>query len=106
LSIAYCDDYKAAGVPMLPAVVGNARAAWVVLLHTVALVAASLLPAFFGLGPIYLVAALAGGGYFIAKSVALARRPARATAMANFHASLLQLSLLLVAAMIDRAVFV
>ncbi len=103
LAIAYSEDYKAAGVPMLPVVVGNRRAAQVVLLNTLALSLASLLPALFGMGWVYLVAAVAGGGYFIAKSVALARQPNRTTAMANFHASLLQLSLLLVAAVVDRA---
>lgn len=105
LALAYRDDYKSAGVPMLPVVVGSERAAQIILLHTIALVVASLLPAFLGLGSIYFVAALCGGAYFIAKSIALALRPSRATAMANFHASLLQLSLLLIAAVIDRAVF-
>lgn len=105
LAIAYSDDYRNAGVPMLPTVLGDQRAARVVLLNTIGLVAASLLPAFFGLGWIYFATALGGGTYFVAKSVALAKLPNRATAMANFHASLMQLSLLLLAAVIDRAVF-
>ena len=41
LAIAYRDDYAAAGVPMLPVVVGDARCARVILAHTVALVALS-----------------------------------------------------------------
>ena len=44
LAIANRDDYAAAGVPMLPVVVGTERAAWAVFWSTVALVAASLLP--------------------------------------------------------------
>jgi heme o synthase len=47
------------------------------------------------------VAAIGGGTYFLMKSAALARDPSRRTAMANFHASLLQLTLLLSAAIID-----
>ncbi|MBI5256345.1 MAG: protoheme IX farnesyltransferase [Burkholderiales bacterium] len=101
LAIANRGDYAAAGVPMLPVVVGPERAARVVLHSTVALVVASLLPAFFGAGPIYLAGAVAGGGYFIVKAWRLARAPSRPTAMGSFFASLVQLSLLLAAATVD-----
>jgi protoheme IX farnesyltransferase len=101
LAIANQDDYKAAGVPMLPVVVGTERAARIVFWSTSALVAASLLPVFFGAGPIYLGGALAGGFVFLRKAHALARRPSRQTAMASFFASLLQLSLVLAAASVD-----
>jgi heme o synthase len=69
--------------------------------NTVALVAASLLPAFFGVGPIYLLGAAVGGAYFVHKTWALSRAPSRKTAMAAFFASLVQLSLVLAAATID-----
>lgn len=95
------DDYAAAGVPMLPVVIGQRAAAHVVLVNTVMLVTASLLPALYGAGPVYLAGAVIGGVYFIAKSVALVRAPGREAAMKNFHASLLQLSLLLTAAIVD-----
>lgn len=101
LAIALHEDYKAAGVPMLPVVVGNRKAAWIVLGHTVAVVTASIVPAFYGLGWIYLTAALAGGFWFIFRSVQLVGSPARPAAMANFFASLIQLGLLLTAAMLD-----
>ena len=101
LAIARQADYAAAGVPMLPVVVGPQRAAQAVLVGTVALVAASLLPGFFGAGPVYLAGAAAGGGYFIVKSWALWLEPSRKTAMGAFSASLVQLSLVLVAATID-----
>jgi protoheme IX farnesyltransferase len=101
LAIANRADYAAAGVPMLPVVVGEARAARIVFASTLVLVAASLLPALFGLGAIYLVGACGGGAYFVAKAWRLARAPGRQTALASFHASLLQLTLLLTAAMID-----
>ena len=101
LAIAFRDDYAAARVPMLPVVVGEARAAKTVFACTLALVAASLLPLFFGLGRIYAAGALAGGGLFVVKAWRLARQPERRTAMASFHASLLQLTLLLLAAGID-----
>ncbi|RZI43301.1 protoheme IX farnesyltransferase [Herbaspirillum sp. HC18] len=101
LAIACHDDYAAAKVPMLPVVIGQAAAARVVLANTVALVAASLLPAFLGAGPLYLAGAAIGGMYFLKKSIKLAQQPCRATAMANFHASLLQLTLVLTTAIID-----
>jgi protoheme IX farnesyltransferase len=105
LAIANSADYRAAGVPMLPVVVGDARAARIVFGSTLALVAVSLLPAFFGAGPVYLLGAALGGAYFIAKAWQLGRSPSRKTALGSFHASLLQLSLLLLAAMVDAWVF-
>ena len=101
LAIAYRKDYQAAGVPMLPAVVGDALAARAVFASTVLLVLGSLVPAFYGLGWLYLGAASTGGAYFLAKSAALARDPCRSTAMASFHASLAQLTLLLAAGIAD-----
>lgn len=101
LAIAYRKDYEAARVPMLPAVVGDARAARAILLGTVLLVVASIMPTFYGLSWLYLAAAIGGGAYFLWKSAALVCDPCRRTAMANFHASLLQLTLLLAAAIAD-----
>lgn len=105
LAIANSSDYATAGVPMLPVVVGNARAAQIVFASTLALVGVSLLPVFFGAGLIYFTGALTGGAYFIRKAWQLARAPGRKTAMSSFHASLAQLSLLLLAAMTDALLF-
>ena len=104
LAIAFRPDYEAVRVPMLPVVVGDARCAKVIFLHTVLLVSASLVPAFLGLGPIYLVGAATGGLWLLATSIRLMREPGPRLAMANFHASLGQLSLLLVAAILDAMV--
>lgn len=101
LAIAFRDDYAAAGVPMLPVVVGDKRAAQTIFASTLALVAASLLPAMVGLGAIYLAGAAAGGALFIHKAWLLAREPSRKTAMTCFHASLAQLTLVLTTAIID-----
>jgi protoheme IX farnesyltransferase len=101
LAIANHADYSAANIPMLPVVVGDARAAQIVFASTLALVGVSLLPVFFGAGLIYFLGAFSGGGYFILRSWQLARHPARETAMASFFASFLQLGLLLLAATVD-----
>lgn len=101
LAFAFRDDYAAAGVPMLPVVMGETAAAWIILGHTLALVAVSLLPVAFGLGWIYLLGAAVGGALFVVASLRLVARPGRKRAMANFFASLVQLTLLLAAAMLD-----
>jgi len=103
LAIAYRDDYAAAKVPMLPVVVGNARAARAVFTGTVLLVAATLVPIIFGMGWLYLTSAISGGTYLLTRGMQLARKPGRRTAMACFRASLLQLTVLLLAAIADRA---
>jgi protoheme IX farnesyltransferase len=101
LAIANQAEYAAAGVPMLPVVVGTQRAARIVFWSTVALGLTALLPVFFGAGPVYFAGALAGGGYFVYKAWHLVRSPSRKTAMGSFFASLVQLSLLLVATTFD-----
>lgn len=104
LAIANKADYAAAGIPMLPVVVGTPRAAHIVFWSTLALAATAMLPIFFGAGMVYLFGAAIGGGYFVYKSWLLAKAPSRENAMASFFASLIQLSLLLVAALIDSLV--
>jgi protoheme IX farnesyltransferase len=104
LAIAFHDDYAAAKVPMLPVVVGDARAARAVLAGSVLLVLASLVPALFGMGLLYRVVAIGAGAYLLVKSAQLARAPSQRTALANFHASLAYLALLLGIAIIDTIV--
>jgi protoheme IX farnesyltransferase len=101
LAFKYRDDYAKVGVPMLPVVVHEQTAAYIILGHTVLLAVLSLLPAMYGLGWIYFLGAASGGAWFVWTSIALARNPSPETAMTNFHASLLQLSLLLIAAILD-----
>ncbi|EKD99279.1 MAG: hypothetical protein ACD_23C00043G0001, partial [uncultured bacterium] len=69
--------------------------------HTLLLVLVSLLPVFYGLGWIYLTGALLGGVYFIVKSVQLVKKPTKEAAMANFVASLVQFSVLMIALMLE-----
>ena len=101
LAFKYRDEYARVGVPMLPVVVSQQAAAYIILGHTVLLAIISLLPVLYGLGWIYFLGAAIGGARFVWTSIALARNPSPETAMTNFHASLLQLSLLLIAAILD-----
>jgi protoheme IX farnesyltransferase len=61
----------------------------------------SVLPFFFGLGWLYLLGALAGGGYFLYRSLLLAQDPSASNGMRAFFASLVQLMVLLVFAVLD-----
>ncbi|MDH5355303.1 MAG: heme o synthase [Gammaproteobacteria bacterium] len=101
LAIAKHKDYARAGVPMLPIVLGNQRTAYVVMVNTLTLVAISILPFFYGMSWIYLAAALSGGAYFIYHNYLMILDPAPKVAMKSFFASLLQLVLLLVGAVLD-----
>ena len=101
LAMAYRKDYTQAGVPMLPVVVGDQLTAAVILIHTVLLVGLSFVPVLYGMGWIYLTGAAIGGYLFTKAGVQLNQAPGRESAMRNFHASLIQLSLLLLAAILD-----
>ena len=103
LAIAQHRDYEEAGVPMLPVVVGDRKAARMVLANTLMLVGVSILPFFFGLGWIYLAGVLAGGGYFLYRNLQMVCDPSPPVAMRSFFASLVQLVLLLVGAVLDVA---
>jgi len=105
LAIVCRRDYAAAGVPMLPVVVGDARAAKAICASAWLLVLASLAPAFFGLHFVYAGFAAAGGAFFLARCHALVRRPGRMPARRAFLASLVQLSAVLLGAMADVALF-
>lgn len=101
LAIALHKDYATAGIPMLPVVKGDDAAAKIILLNIIALVVVSLLPGFYGMGWVYLTGAAVGGIYFIYKGIQLVQDANPKTAIRCFLASLLQLTLLLIAAMID-----
>jgi protoheme IX farnesyltransferase len=104
LAAAKAEDYAQAGVPMLPVRVPQRVWTLTILLHTVALVAISLVPLFFGKGLIYGLGAGMGGAWFLWKSIALYLHPTRQTAMGNFFASLIQLALLILGVVLEAAV--
>ena len=104
LATYYRQDYADAGVPMLPVVYGDRVAARAIFGHTIPLVLLSLLPVVWGAGPIYLACAASGGAYFIWRAWLLARSQTPSNAIHSFLASLLQLGLLLLGAIVEGAV--
>jgi protoheme IX farnesyltransferase len=96
------DDYAAAGIPMLPAVVGPERTRRRMVFYTVGLVVVTLLPGVFGLlGPLYLAAAAGLGAWFLWRGVRLVRERSDAAARAVFRTSLAYLALLYAAMLAD-----
>ena len=104
LAAAKGQDYADAGVPMLPIVVPAHAWTLAILGHTAVLVAISLVPLWFGMGLVYGLGAGVGGAIFLWKSVALYHTPTKKAAMANFLASLLQLTLLIAGVLLDGAI--
>ena len=99
LAIRYKDDYEAAGVPMLPVVVGERRTLEHITPYTAVLVGVSLLLYPTGVvGWVYLVGALALGGWIMWLAVRLAPR----TTMAFFGFSNLYLGGLFLVMALDR----
>jgi protoheme IX farnesyltransferase len=102
LALAHQGDYARAEIPMLPVVAGPIRTARVILFNTALLVASSLIPYGTGsLGRIYLIGAILAGAYFLVQNIRLIINPSRDLARTNFKASMLYLSLLLVAVVLD-----
>ena len=102
LAFACKEDYRAAGVPMLPVVVGDRTSTRTILAHAIAVALLSLLPLGFGLGWLYGAAAIVGGTWFIITSLRLVADPGRTAAWRTFAASIVQLGLLIVGVIMDR----
>lgn len=102
LAIRHNDDYKAAGVPMLPAVVSLRQTISAMVRYCIAVVVVSLaLIPVADLGWIYGVVAAIVGALFLGGTIALGRRPSEAGAMRLFSFSITYLSLLFLALTVD-----
>jgi len=102
LAIKHSDEYKAAGVPMMPSVVPMKQTIRQMLVYTVLLTAVTLtLAPVANLGPIYWVSALVLGLAFAASTVDLSRNPSTARAMRVFGFSITYVTLLFVAMAVD-----
>ena len=103
LALYRADDYARAGLPMLPVTHGNDFTRLQILLYTVVLFAATLLPFVYGMsGWLYLVAACALGLAFFGYALALWRRYSEALARRTFRFSIWHLSLLFAALLLDH----
>lgn len=97
------DDYARAHLPMLPVTHGMRYTQLMIVLYTVVLLAATLMP--FGIrmsGPLYLVAALVLGGVFVGYAVRLYRHYSDRLARATFRYSIVYLAALFSALLLDH----
>jgi protoheme IX farnesyltransferase len=102
LAIRHSDEYRAAGVPMLPTVETPAKVATAMTVYCAATVAASLALVWVAdLGPVYAVTAGVLGAVFLGGTIALGRAPTAAGSMRLFSFSITYLSVLFVALTVD-----
>jgi protoheme IX farnesyltransferase len=102
LAIRHSDDYKAAGVPMLPTVATMRQTVTQMFVYIVLLTATTLVLApVAGLGPIYMIAAAVLGAGFLFATVDLARHPTAARSMRVFGFSITYVTVLFVAMAVD-----
>jgi heme o synthase len=103
LALYRTDEYAKAGVPMLPVTHGKAYTRLQVLLYTLILFGVSLLPFVVRMsGWVYLAAAVALGGVFLAYALRIYRAYSDALAHKTFRYSILYLALLFAALLVDH----
>ena len=103
LALYRAEDYRKAGLPMLPITHGPEFTRLQVFLYTVVLFAATLLPFVYGMnGGLYLAAALVLGGLFMLYGLQLWRDYSDALARKTFRFSIWHLSLLFAALLLDH----
>jgi protoheme IX farnesyltransferase len=97
------EDYKQSGLPMLPVTHGGRFTLLHILLYTLVLIAATILPFIYKMsGYFYLASALILGGMFLAYAIALFRNYSDDLAKRTFRFSIIYLSLLFAALLIDH----
>ncbi len=105
LALYRSEDYRRAGVPMLPVTAGEGETRRQIVLYTILTVACSALPVVLGFaGPVYAGIAALGGAAFLAGAIAVFRRPGdHRTAMQLFGISILYLFALFAAFIVETA---
>jgi len=106
LALYRVEDYRKSGLPMLPVTHGSEYTRLQILLYTVVLFAACLLPFIYGMSSwLYLFAAVVLGAGFCGYAWRLRRTYSDALAWRTFKFSLVHLSLLFAALLIDHYLF-
>ena len=103
LALYRVEDYRKSGLPMLPVTHGNAFTRLMVLLYTLILLAACLLPFIYGMSSwLYLAAAVVLSSWFCLYAYWLWRDYSDLLARKTFRFSLIHLSLLFAALLVDH----
>jgi protoheme IX farnesyltransferase len=107
LAMRYADDYRSAGVPMLPVVSGPRTTQRQIVLYTALTVAVTLvLQPVARMGTIYIVAAAGLGAWFLQRALRLWRTGTPAAAMGLFKTSIGYLALLFAAMGVDAVIHI
>lgn len=103
LALVRRNDYARAGVPMLPVVRGETETRWQIFIYTLELVGLTLLLPVFGLGGgIYLIGAVALGGWLTRAAWKVWKEGGNKLAWKMYRYSSMYLAFLFVVLMIDR----
>jgi protoheme IX farnesyltransferase len=103
LALVRRNDYARAGVPMLPVVRGEKETRWQILIYTIELVGLTLLLPLIGLGgSVYLIGALALGGWLLSAAWKVWKQEGNKVAWKMYRYSSMYLAFLFVLLMIDR----
>jgi len=103
LALYRTQDYAKAGLPMLPVTHGSSYTRLQIVLYTFVLVAVTMLPYAIRMSGVpYLIAALALGGAFLAYAIRLYRNYSDSLARATFRYSIVYLTALFSALLIDH----
>jgi protoheme IX farnesyltransferase len=106
LALYRVEDYRKSGLPMLPVTHGNEFTRLQILLYTLLLMAACLLPFVIGMSSwLYLAVAVILSAGFIGYAVALMRKYSDELARKTFRFSLIHLSALFAALLLDHYLF-
>ena len=106
LALYRVEDYRKSGLPMLPVTHGNRFTRLQILLYTVLLMASCLMPFAIGMSSwLYLAVALVLSVGFIGYAIALMRHYSDELARKTFRFSLIHLSVLFAALLIDHYLF-
>jgi protoheme IX farnesyltransferase len=106
LALYRVEDYRKSGLPMLPVTHGNEFTRQQILLYTFVLMAACLMPFAYGMSSwLYLVVSVVLSVWFIALAWALWRNYSDELARKTFRFSLIHLSVLFAALLIDHYLF-
>jgi heme o synthase len=97
-------DYKAAGIPMMPIVVGHKKTAIQMLIYTTILVPVTLLPSFLGIsGRVYLTAAIMLGVGFLRQAFIVLKDDDIQKARKMFFFSIFYLFMIFVFLLVDKS---
>ncbi len=105
LALYRSDDYRNAGIPMMPIVFGNDYTKYQILIYTLLTVACSVLPFAIGLsGTLYLATALVSGAWFTYYAVSLLKDERNRYAPRMFFFSIIYLFIIFGAMILDHYV--